>query len=386
MGMQELVDREIALELGAYSKRPFVVSRGKGVFLYDTEGKEYLDCVAGHGTANTGHCHPKVVEAVSAQLNALIACPEVFPSEARIRALEKLSEVTAFSRFFLCNSGAEAIEAAMKLARISTGKTGFVSAMNAFHGRSMGAVSLTFKPQYREPFGPLIEPVKRVRFGDASALRDAIDENTAAVFLECILGEGGVRIPPPGYLKEVREICTQKDVLLVLDEIQTGFGRTGKMFASEHCGVVPDIQCMAKSIAGGLAMGAIGAREDLAFPGMSHGSTFGGNPVACAGCAAAIDAIVEENMAGSAMENGAYFLEKLKALAETKAQIREVRGMGLMIAVELKVPAKDALLKLVEKGVLVLPGGLQILRFLPPLIIEKGHIDRAIAALDEVLE
>jgi acetylornithine/succinyldiaminopimelate/putrescine aminotransferase len=304
----------------------------------------------------------------------------------RIKALEKLSSASGFNKFFLCNSGAESIETALKLARISTKKTGFICAMNGFHGRTMGAVSLTFKLKYREPFAPLMEPVKRVRFGDASQIREAIDENTSAVVLECIQGEGGVRVSPPEYLKEVREICTEKDVLLILDEIQTGFGRTGKMFAFENFGIRPDILCMAKSMAGGLAMGATASRDDLIFPPLAHGSTFGGNPVACAGAVAAISAIEEEGMLSNATENGAYFLSRLKELAETKKQVREVRGMGLMLAVELKVPTKDALMGLFAKKVLVLPGGLQVLRFLPPLVINKEEIDIAINALNEVLE
>jgi acetylornithine/LysW-gamma-L-lysine aminotransferase len=384
--MRDLVERETSLEMGAYSKRPFVVSRGERVFLYDVNGERYLDCVAGHGTANVGHSHPKVVEAVSTQLNRLLSCPEVFPNDVRIKALEKLSSTSGFNKFFLCNSGAESMETALKLARVSTKKTGFICAMNAFHGRTMGAVSLTFKPKYREPFSPLIGPVNRVRFGDASQIREAIDENTAAVVLECIQGEGGVRISPPEYLKEVREICTENDVLLILDEIQTGFGRTGKMFAFENFGIRPDILCMAKSIAGGIPMGATASRDDLVFPPLAHGSTFGGNPVACAGAIAAISAIEEEGMLQNATETGAYFLSRLRELAEKKKQIRQVRGMGLMIAVELKVPIKDALMALFGKKVLVLPGGLQVLRFLPPLVITKEEIDIAVNALEEVLE
>jgi len=386
VSVENLIQTEINLEMGAYVKRPFVASRGEGVFLYDTEGNKYIDCVAGHGTANLGHCHPKVVEAVSQQLKKLISCPEVFASDIRLKALEKLIEIVPLQHFFLCNSGTEAIEGAMKLARTTTKKTGFIAAMNAFHGRTMGAVSLTYNPKYREPYNPLIEPVKRVRFGDSEQIRQNIDENTAAVFLECIQGEGGVRTPPTNYLKEVRETCNEKDVLLVIDEVQTGFGRTGKMFAYEYFGIKPDIQCMAKSIAGGLAMGAFASRDDLIFPTLTHGSTFGGNPIACAGAVAAISAIKEEKMLERATENGTYFLQKLKELEKKKAQIREARGLGLMLALELKVPVKDIITKLVEKRVLVLPGGMQVLRFLPPLIIEKEQIDEVVVILDEVLE
>lgn len=382
----ELVGMETALEMGAYTKRQFVAARGNGVFLYDVNGKEYIDCVAGHGTGNVGHCHPMVIKALTEQINRLMICPEAFPNDMRIKALERLAEITRLKKFFLCNSGAESVECAMKLARVSTGKSGFISAMNGFHGRTMGALSLTFKPKYREPYEPLIGPVTRVRFGDADGIRNGIDKNTAAVVLECIQGEAGVRMPPDGYLKEVREICDEKDVLLIIDEVQTGFGRTGKMFAHEHFGITPDVQCMAKSIAGGLAMGAVGAREDLVFDPLMHGSTFGGNPVACAGLVATTDAIQKDNMLKRATDNGKYFLDRLNELASSKKQIREARGLGMMIAVELKTPAKEAIDGLFEHGVLALPGGLQVVRFLPPLIMERAHIDRVLDAIDEVLE
>lgn len=384
--MQELVNKELELEMGAYIKRDFVVTKGEGVFLYDLDNNKYLDCVAGHGAGNVGHCHPLVVRAVTEQLNKIIVCPETFPNDTRIKALEKLQEITGLKKFFLCNSGAESVEGAMKLARINTKKTGFIVAMNAFHGRTMGALSLTFKPKYREPYAPLIDPVKRVRFGDSNAIKEAIDKDTAAVVLECIQGEAGVRLPPEGYLKQVKEICDEKDVLLIIDEVQTGFGRTGKMFSYEHFDVKPDIQCMAKSIAGGLAMGAVGAREDLVFPPLMHGSTFGGNPVACAGLIATVDAIKSDKMLENAASNGRYFLERLKEFETSKKQVREARGLGLMLALELKIPAKEVMQKLFENKILTLPGGLQVVRFLPPLSINKEQIDGIIEVLERVLE
>ncbi len=388
---EEIINREKKAELSCYGKRPFVAERGEGAYLYDKEGKRYLDCVMGHGVGNLGHCHPKVVSAIQEQAQKLISCPEVFPLEVRVQFEELLlsiapGEKLQHGKVFLCNSGTEAVEAAIKLARVATKRTGFICAMNAFHGRSTGAVSLTFNPKYREPFEPLIGPVKRVRYGDASALEAAIDENTAAVFLEPVQGEGGVRPAPDGYLQAVREICDKKGVLLVLDEIQTGFGRTGKMFACEHWGVAPDILCLAKTIAGGIPCGAIIAREGLDFAPMQHGTTFGGNPIACAAGIAVITAIQEEKMCENASEVGAYLISRLKEFETSKKLVREVRGKGLMLAIELKQPSKEYLLKLISNGVLALPAGDMVLRFLPPLTLTREQADELINALDKVLE
>src|SRR3989338_1756283 len=388
---QEIIEREKKAELSCYAKRPFVAERGEGAYLYDKEGKKYLDCVMGHGVGNLGHCHPKVVEAIQEQSKKLISCPEVFPLVVRAQFEELLLSIAPGERLrkgkvFLCNSGTEAVEAAIKLARVAAKRTGFVVAMNAFHGRSTGAVSLTFNQKYREPFEPLIGPIKRVRYVDAQAMENAIDDSIAAVFLEPVQGEGGVRPAPDGYLQQVRELCDRHNVLLIMDEIQTGFGRTGKMFACEHWGVSPDIICVAKSIAGGLPCGAMIAREGLDFSPMQHGSTFGGNPMVCAAGIAAISAIKDEKMCENAAEVGAYLLSRLKEFETSKKLVREARGKGLMLALELKQPSKEYLLRLISNGVLALPAGDMVLRFLPPLMLTKEQADGLISALDKVLE
>jgi len=388
---EEIMAREKKAELSCYGKRPFVAERGEGAYLYDKEGKKYLDCVMGHGVGNLGHCHPKVVQAIEQQARTLISCPEVFPLEIRAQFEELLLSIAPGEnlkkgKVFLCNSGTEAVEAAIKLARSATKKKGFICAMNAFHGRSTGAVSLTFNPKYREPFEPLIGPIKRVRYGDAALIEAAIDDSIAAVVLEPVQGEGGVRPAPDGYLQAVREICDRKGVLLIIDEIQTGFGRTGKMFACEHWSVSPDILCVAKSIAGGLPCGAMLAREGLDFAPMQHGTTFGGNPMVCAAGMAAISAIKDERMCENATEIGNYLVAKLKAFETSKKLVREVRGKGLMLAIELKQPSKEYLLKLISNGVLALPAGDMVLRFLPPLTLTKAQADELINALDKTLE
>ncbi|MEM2962875.1 MAG: aspartate aminotransferase family protein [Candidatus Anstonellales archaeon] len=388
---EEIIKREKNAEFSCYIKRPFVAERGEGHYLYDSEGKRYLDCVMGHGVAGLGHCHPKLVRAIEEQVKKLISCPEVFPLQLRVEFEELLLSIAPGERLkkgkvFLCNSGTESVEGAIKLARLNTKRKGFICTMNAFHGRSIGALSLTFNPKYREPFEPLLSTIKRVRFGDAQAVESAIDQETAGVIVEPIQGEGGVRVAPNGYLQALREICNRKGVLLIFDEVQTGFGRTGKMFACEHWGVSPDILCLAKTIAGGFPCGAIIARDGLDFAPLQHGSTFGGNPLACAAGLATIKTIKEEHLCENAFSVGSYFISRLNEVKSKVPIIREVRGMGLMIAIELKKPSRDYILKLMDHGVLALPAGDMVVRFLPPLSFTKEHVDEVIIALEKALQ
>jgi acetylornithine/LysW-gamma-L-lysine aminotransferase len=390
MDAQQIMELEKNFEVPVYPKRNMVLARGQGTRVYDSNGKEYIDCAAGVAVAVLGHNHPALVKAVSEQAGKMITCSSSFQNEPRARLLERLAAVAkplGLSRSFLSNSGTEAIEAAMKFARAYTKKKNFIACMSGFHGRTMGALSLTFKPAYREPFVPLVESVKHVRYGDANALRDAIDENTAAVFLECIQGEGGVRMPPDGYLQQAREICTQKGTLLVIDEIQTGMGRTGKLFASEHFGIKPDMVTLAKGIAGGLPMGATIVREEIAqsLKPLQHGSTFGGNPLCCAASLAVFDTIERDHLVQNAADVGAYFMNGLKRMAAEKKDIREVRGMGLLIGMEMKKPVKDYLMGLAERGVIALSAGDTVLRFVPPIIFSREDADKVLAALNEVV-
>lgn len=360
---------------GAYPKRPLAIVRGEGSWLWDADGRRYLDMTSGQGVALLGHSHPAVVEAVRRQSERLITCPEIFYNDQRARLYEALSRRTPedLNRFFLCNSGAEAIEAALKLARLKTGRSAIVAAKMGFHGRTFGALSATWKPDYRRPFEPLLPEVHHIPFNDVRAAAAAVDESTAAVLLEVIQGEGGVVPAQLEFLRAMRERCDRVGALLVLDEIQTGLGRTGRWFACEHFDLVPDVLCLGKGLAGGVPIGAIAWRESLGpWPQGSHGSTFGGNPLAGAAALATVFAIGED-LPRRAEILGNRFLKELRALDERL--VREVRGRGLMIGVDLRRRITPVLKSLLSEGVLALPAGPTVLRLLPPLTVSAQELE-----------
>jgi predicted acetylornithine/succinylornithine family transaminase len=381
---------EDTYEAQTYAKRPVVIVRGKGALVWDTEGREYIDCVAGHGVGITGHCHPKVVEAIKNQAEKLITCSGILYNDVRAELVEKITKIVpkGLTRTFLSNSGAEAVECAIKLARKYTGKKEIIAMTKGFHGRTLGALSATWEKKYREPFEPLVPGFTHVKFGDAEEVREAINENTAAVLVEPVQGEAGVNPAPNGYLEELRDICDEKNVLLIFDEVQTGFGRTGEMFACMHWKVTPDIMAVAKGIAGGVPMGATIAREEVmgSLKESEHASTFGGNPLACAAANAAIDVIIEEKLPQRSKELGLRLKNKLEIIGEKSKIVKEVRGLGLMIGIDLRFRVKDYVVKSLEKGLLVLTSGLTTLRLLPPLVIEKEQVDKTAEILAEVLE
>lgn len=370
---------------GLYPKRGVALVRGEGARLYDAEGRVYIDCVGGQGAANLGHCHPAVVAAIQAQAATLMSCPEIFYNDQRAAYLQALAGVLPFpARLFLCNSGAEAIEAGLKFARLLSGRHEVVATMRGFHGRTMGALSATWEPKYREPFAPLVPGFAHVPYGDVEALATRVNASTAAVLLEPVQGEGGVRLAPAGYLEAAREICDRHGALLLIDEVQTGFGRTGRLFALEHSGVVPDILLLAKSIAAGLPMGAVAIHEHHgSLPGGAHGTTFGGNPLLCAVAHAALQAYQDEDLPHQAAEKGAWLLERLTALH--LPPVREIRGLGLLVGLELKTRVQPYLQALLDQGVLALPAGPNVLRLLPPLVIGYDDLEQVIAALQTVL-
>ncbi|HFC10323.1 MAG TPA: aspartate aminotransferase family protein [Chloroflexi bacterium] len=371
---------------GLYTKRPLTIVRGQGALVWDDQGRAYIDCVAGHGVANIGHSHPKVVEALRAQAERIITCPEMFYNDTRARLLERLGNlVPGMERVFLCNSGTEAVEAAIKFARFSTGRAGIVAAMRGFHGRTLGSLSATWNKKYRAPFQPLVPEFSHIPYNKPAALREAVTENTAAVLLEAVQGEGGIHPATPEFLQTAQEICRERGALLIIDEIQSGMGRTGKMFAFQHSGVQPDLVTLAKGIAGGVPMGAvlIGERVAPLKPGI-HGTTFGGNPLAAAASLATLDVLEGENLPQRAAETGAYFLERLRSIQNPL--IREVRGAGLMIGVELKQKVAPVIQGLMAHGVLALPAGMTVVRFLPPLVITTAQIDTVVAAFKATLE
>ena len=371
---------------GVYTKRPLVIVRGEGAKLWDAQGREYIDCVGGHGVVNVGHCHPRVVTAIREQAERLITCPESFYNDRRAELQAELVRIAppGLERVFLCNSGAEAVEGAIKFARLTTGLPGIVAAKNGFHGRTLGALSATWRPQYRQPFEPLVPGFVHVPYNDADALEEAIGEDTAAVILEVVQGEGGVIIGNGDYLRRAQALCRERGALFVVDEVQTGFGRTGRLFACEYHGLEPDMLCLAKAIAGGIPMGAVllGLRVGE-LPSRAHGSTFGGNPLACAAALAAIHTIEEESLPQRAVELGAYFLSRLRDV--DSPLVREVRGLGLMVAIELKRRARPYLAALMERGVLALSAGPIVMRFLPPLVISREELETIVRAVKEVL-
>ena len=349
-------------------------------------GNRYLDATSGQGVAALGHCHPAVINAICEQAATLITCHESFYNDRRAELYALLTSITPadLNRFFLCNSGAEANEGALKVAKLLTGRDGIVAAKRSFHGRTTGALSVTWTQKYRKPFQEWLPAVDYVAFNDIEAARKAITESTAAVVVEAIQGEGGVHPAENEYLQALRERCDQTGAMLIIDEIQTGFGRTGTWFGFEHAGIVPDIISIGKAIAGGLPMGAVCWRDAHGpIERATHGSTFGGNPLACAAGVAAISAIRDENLAQRARDNGAWCIDELTAL--NLKGVREVRGRGLMIGLELRARVTPVLKALQEKGVLALPAGLNTLRFLPPLIISREQLSTVIAAINEVL-
>jgi acetylornithine/LysW-gamma-L-lysine aminotransferase len=367
------------------AKRDLVAVRGKGACLYDEAGREYLDFAAGIGVASLGHCHPKLVAAIQKQAETLITCPNIMYNDQRSLLLEKLVEVSpsSLTRAYLCNSGAESIEAALKFSRLQSGRTNFVSAMRGFHGRTMGAVSATYTPKYREAFQPLVPGFDYVPYNKIEKLEAVVNDNTAAVLLELVQGEGGVNPIQAGYITAVRKLCSERGALLIIDEIQTGFCRTGKFFACEHFDLQPDILCIAKAMGGGVPIGATLITDAIKIEPGLHGTTFGGNALACAAALAAIDVYQSDNLAQRAAELGAYFESELKI--EDLSQVRALRRLGLMIGIELKQKVQDKLAQLLDAGIIALPAGPNVIRMLPPLIVEKPQIDRVVAVLRELL-
>ena len=381
----DIVETEAKHTSGVYAKQPLVIVRGQGAVLWDENNIAYLDCSSGHGVANLGHAHPRVATAIYEQASKLITLFETFPNDQRAALMEKLTAFTpGLERVFFCNSGTESVEAALKFARVSTGRTAILAAMRCFHGRTLGALSATWNKHYREPFTPLVPDFSHVPFNNIEALDQAVSAKTAALILEVLQGEGGVYPASPEFVQAARRICTDRGALLIIDEVQTGFGRTGRMFAYQHFGVTPDLLCCAKSLAGGLPMGAVLIGENVKnlTPG-THGSTFGGNPLSCAAALAALTVMEEEDLPRQAAEKGVYLIQKLKAIPSPL--IREVRGLGLMVGIELKQKAAPYLKALQEKHVIALNAGLNVIRLLPPLVISYEQIDQVVAALEDVL-
>jgi acetylornithine/LysW-gamma-L-lysine aminotransferase len=385
MSTKEIKELEDTYDMGMYPKRDIVLVAGHGATVTDSDGKLYIDCTAGVGVANIGHANNAVAHALEKQSKLLITCYSIFYNDQRAKLVQKLVSIAPkpLAKVFLCNSGAESVEAAIKFSRSTTGKKEIIALMRGFHGKTMGALAATWAKEYQEPFAPLLPGIKHVPANNIEKLQEAITEDTAAVLLELVQGECGVRLLDEEYIKKVRAITKKRDILLIVDEVQTGFGRTGKMFATEHYNIEPDMVCCAKGIAGGVPMAATLCTKDITAPKKSHTTTFGGNPLACAASLATLEYIEKEHLVKKAAENGRYFAEKLRRIKSPK--IREVRGLGLMIGVELKERVGCYVDALAKQGVLVLLAGPTVLRFLPPLVITKEQIDVVVHALEKVL-
>jgi acetylornithine/LysW-gamma-L-lysine aminotransferase len=372
-----------------YQRFPVTIEKGVGAHVWDVNGKEYIDCMGGYGVAIVGHQNKRVVKAIKEQVDKIITVHSSLYNKTREEFLKTLISLApkGLTQVHLNNSGAEAIEAAIKFARKFTGKKGMVAMKGSYHGKTLGALSLTFNPKYKKAFEPLVEKVSFASFGDIESLRSTIDEDTAFVILEPIQGESGIIVAPDGFLQEVRKVCDEKGILLIFDEIQAGLGRTGRLWACDHWNTAPDILCLAKGIAGGVPMGATLVRPDI-LASMSkgeHSSTFGGNPLSCAAGIATLHALTQDGLIENAEKMGKLFREGLEKLKEKHTIIREIRGKGLMIGVELKFEVKDVLMNLMKEGVLMLYSGRNILRILPPLVITKEDITKVLETLDVVL-
>ncbi|MFA5073921.1 MAG: acetylornithine transaminase [Nitrospirota bacterium] len=380
--------------MNTYSRQPIVLIKGRGTKVYDSDGREYLDFVAGVAVNNLGHCHPRVVVALQKQAQRLMHVSNHFHIEPQINLAKLLVRNSFADKVFICNSGTEAIEAAIKLARrysreiLKQDRYEIITMRGSFHGRSMGALAATAQEKFHKTFEPMLPGFRYVAFNDVKAVEQAINEHTCAILVEPIQGEGGVVIPDSGYLKALRTLCDKHNILLILDEIQTGMGRTGKLFGYEHEGITPDIAALAKGLGGGMPIAALLATDKVAcaFTPGSHGTTFGGNPLACAAGLAALETLLEDNIIIQSVEHlGRHFLNGLISLQKKHSCIQSVRGKGLLLGMELNCEGKPLVTACLKKGFLINCTVNTVLRFMPPLIITDEEIDLLIQALDAVL-
>ena len=381
---KSVVEKDNKYVMPTYGRKPLLFTGGKNSSLIDVFGKEYIDCVSGIAVNATGYSNQKLINAIKEQAEQLIHVSNFYYNIPQANMAEKLVQLTGLSKVFFCNSGAEANDGAMKLAKLHTKKSSFISTNNAFHGRTIGSLGATANMKYRDPFVPLVKPATFVEYGNAEAIEKAINDDIAGVILEPIQGEGGVHISNTEYLKEVREICDKHGLVLIFDEVQTGFGRTGKWFCKDHYGVQPDILTMAKAIGGGLPMGAFAAREGLSFEKGEHGTTFGGTPLVCAAALAVIETIEEQKLLENSEKMGQYFIQKLSQMK--RSDVVNIRGAGLMIGIELNHECGYFMDAAAEMGVLLNVTAGNVIRLLPPLTITKEEADRVVDVIDSITQ
>ena len=376
--------------LGAlYQRFPVNIARGKGTRVWDTAGKEYIDCMGGYGVALVGHCNDRVVNALKRQAEILITAHMSTYNDTRLIFMEKIASVAppTLNKIFFTNSGAESVEAALKFARKYSGRHGVIAMNGGYHGKTFGALSVTYSEKYRKSFMPLLDGVKFVPYSDPSMLEEVIDDTIGSVIVEPIQGETGIIVPPDDLLPKIREICNRRNLVLIFDEIQSGLGRTGKMWAGQNWNTTPDIMCLAKGIAGGVPMGLVLAKQEIidTMKVGEHSSTFGGSPIACAAGTATIEALIDDKLVDNAAKIGTQFKEGLSRLQEKHKVVRQVRGIGMMLGVELRFDVKDILLDGIRHGVLILYSGRNILRLLPPLVMDETTVSRVLDIIDILL-
>jgi acetylornithine/N-succinyldiaminopimelate aminotransferase len=381
--------------MNTYSRQPLVLVKGRGMKVYDSDGREYLDFVSGVAVNNLGHCHPRVVVALQKQAQRLMHVSNHFHNEPQVNLAKALVSTSFADKVFFCNSGTEAIEAAIKLARrygrdiVKQDRYEIITMRGSFHGRTMGSLTATGQEKMHKGFEPLVPGFRYVPYNDVEAVNAAVNEHTCAVLVEPLQGEGGVIVPSPGYLKALRELCDKHNLLLMLDEVQTGMGRTGKLYGYEHDGITPDVAALAKGLAGGMPIGALLATDKAAqaFTPGSHGSTFGGNPLACAAAIASLETLLEDDIIIQSVERlGGYFLQGLEGLKKKYGFVKDVRGKGLLVGMELDVEGKDIVTACLKDGFLINCTVEKVLRFMPPLIIDEDEIDLLLGALDKIFE
>ena len=372
-----------------YQRFPINIAKGKGAIVWDVSGNEYIDCMGGYGVALIGHCNDRVVNAIKNQSEKLITCHMSIYNNVRLEFLEKISKIlpTKLSKIFFSNSGAESTEAALKFSRKFTGKSGIIAMSGGYHGKTFGALSVTHNEKYRKSFQPLLEGVKFVPYSNPSKIEESLDDSIGTVIIEPIQGETGIIVPSDGVLQQIRKICDQNNLVLIFDEIQTGLGRTGKMWAGEHWSTTPDIMCLAKGIAGGLPMGLTLCKPEIldAMKVGEHSSTFAGNPLSCSAGIATIESIIEENLVENAAKVGNIFKNGLFQLKENHRIVRDVRGLGLMLALESRFDIKDVLFDGIKEGLLMLYSGRNIIRLLPPLVLDEGKVAKTLSIMDKLL-
>ena len=389
MKIEEIFQTYKECIMPTYNKVPIIFVKGKGSRLWDVKGKLYLDFFPGWGVGSLGHCHPKVMQGVRDQISKLIFVPNNYYHPFQAKLARELIYLSFPGKVFFANSGAEANEAAIKLARkFGQGRYEIITFTNAFHGRTLAALAATGQEKYQSGFEPMPEGFKQVKFNDINAVRQAITDKTVAIMLELVQGEGGVNIAEKDFVLSLRKICDDKNLLLIIDEVQTGIGRTAKMFCYQNYGIVPDLMTLAKALGGGLPIGAMIAKKeisDILTPGM-HASTFGGGPVICRAALGVFKAMQKEKILSNCQNMGKYLLEKLTFLKNTYPVIREVRGLGLMFGVELNIPGKQIVQSAMEKGLLINCTHDKVLRLMPALNVTKKEIDQAVYILEGVLK